>query len=394
MSLVGHVDVISRSRIAGWVVDLAVPDKSVSVSVHVNGRLRGACWASLPRAGVMLPSGEAAPERCAFRLEFDPPLSPFAEQRIEVMETRSARAILNGQHILAPPKRHEFIDPLTPVLITSAGRSGTTWLMSQLACHPDVVLADQYPYEIKQIAYYVAAFRALVASADRERSTDPVTMFEAGKDRLIGANPYYEPDFFLANPGTNLRDFYERSIPEHYVMLFGTLIQKFYRILADSQQKRKARFFCEKGTLDETARQGARMFFNHVKEIVVVRDPGDLLCSMIAFWKHPPDRAMALLRTAIHELHRIVREATSDMLVIRYEDLVRAPRRTSGVLSDFLGFDLLSPLADRDDAIPASHRTSENPDASIGRWRYDLTSDQRKVLAGEFAAFMYEFGYD
>jgi hypothetical protein len=394
MVLVGHVDEISRSRIEGWAVDLEFSENPVSISIFVNGDHRGTCRAVHVRPGVILPSGEAAPDRCAFRHVFDPPLSPFIEHRVEVVETWSGQVLPNGQHTLERPVCREVNDARIPVLVTSAGRSGSTLLMNQFACDPDIVVGDRYPYEIKQIAYHAAAFRALVAAADRRRSTDPDTMFEAGRHHWIGANPYYEAGFFqLANPSVRLRDFYEHGVPGSYSALFSTFIHEFYTILAESQRKQTARFFCEKGTLDETVRQGARLFFTQVNEVVLVRDPRDLLCSMMAFWKHPPDDAMALLRSMIPQLLQITREGRPDTLVIRYEDLIREPIRTSGRISAFLGLDLLSPPATWNAAIPASHRTSESPSASIGRWRRELSAEQIKTCNSEFSVFMREFDY-
>jgi len=129
-------------------------------------------------------------------------------------------------------------------------------------------------------------------------------MFGAGGDHWIGSNPYYEAGFFqLANPGTRLRDFYEHGIPATYSTMFSAFIHEFYTILAESEQKQAARFFCEKGTPDDTVREGARLFFRRVNEIILVRDPRDLLCSIMAFWRQPPDDAMALLRSRIPQIH-------------------------------------------------------------------------------------------
>jgi len=143
--LIGHVDEVSRSRIEGWAVNLELSECPVSVSIFVNGLHHGACQADNSRAGVILPSGEAAPDHCAFRYVFDPPLSPFIEHRIEVLETCSAQVLPNGQHTLARPMCQNMNDARVPVLVTSAGRSGSTLLMSQFARHPAIVVGDLYP---------------------------------------------------------------------------------------------------------------------------------------------------------------------------------------------------------------------------------------------------------
>ena len=55
---------------------------------------------------------------------------------------------------------------------------GTTYMMSRLAQHPGIVVAPEYPFEIKLLAYYSAWLRTLVSSADRKdlhrtRGDDP-----------------------------------------------------------------------------------------------------------------------------------------------------------------------------------------------------------------------------
>jgi acyl carrier protein len=173
--------------------------------------------------------------------------------------------------------------------------------------------------------------------------------------------------------------------------LFRTFILEYYATLAEAQGKYSAPFFCEKSDVHDAVVQGARLFFEPVKDIVIVRDPRDLLSSTIAFWKLRPETAMTILTTTIPRLARIARHAGPDSVVIRYEDLVRDPVNTRLRLSDFLDLDLRW-RADAD-AIPDSHRTSPDPAASIGRWRQDLTKQQVDACEAAFGLYMREFDY-
>jgi hypothetical protein len=344
----------------------------------------------------VLPNGEAF-EHCEFRFEFDPPLSVFEEHQIQVQESWSGTILPNGQVTLPRP---QLLDPptgRTPIIITSTGRSGTTLLMSEFARHPNIVVGDRFPYEIKQVAYYSAAFRALVSDADWVRSTHPETMLDGANSRVIGANPYNDQGFLDLVDQVDqreLRKFYDLGIPEGYALLFRKQILQFYAILANSQHKATAPFFCEKGDINEPARQGVRLFFDTVKEIVLVRDPRDLLCSAIAFWKMSPEKALAMLRATTAQIVSIARRAASDVLVIRYEDLLLDPVSSRRTIAEFVGLEFPLKPIEETAANFSGHGTSVDPASSIGRWRRDLSPDLITASEAAFEPYIREFGYE
>jgi hypothetical protein len=85
----------------------------------------GTCLAIHRRPGLMLPNG-ATFERCESRFVFDPPLSVFEEQQIQVKESWSGTTLPNGQ--VTSPRPHLAGSPTrrTPIIVTSRA----TWLPS------------------------------------------------------------------------------------------------------------------------------------------------------------------------------------------------------------------------------------------------------------------------
>ena len=80
--------------------------------------------------------------------------------------------------------------------------------------------------------------------------------------------------------------------------------------------------------------------FGDMKEIVLVRDPRDMVCSYRAFWGHQPAQAVSLIRSQFLELAERLRCADPGSLLVRYEDLILDPDETLGRIWEFLGMSL------------------------------------------------------
>lgn len=383
MALVGHVDGITRSEVTGWAADpdnLAAP---VGISVRVNGEQRLTGAADQPRAGLAASTRGRATDRSGFRFQFDPPLSPFHELRIEVVEAVTGKPLPGGVHVLARPRR-DGAATLSPIVVTSTGGEAVTQLLGEFARHPAIVIADRPPYETRQIAYYAATFAALTGAAASvtPRADTPLVRPAAAP---LGPNPQSSPAFYdLVRPRTLLQTFYETRVPAHYAELFRTLVLEFYETLRAGQGAHTAPYFCERGELSDATRQAARLFFPSAKELLIVRDPRNVLAVAISTFKMPAEQAMAALRGVVAMLAEIHAENAPDTLVLRYEDLVQDPSNTRRAIGGFLGLDLTAP------ELP-SLATGETP--SERRWRQLLAPEQAGACEAEFASFMESFDY-
>jgi hypothetical protein len=393
MALIGHVDEISRKMVVGWAADNEHWDREVEIAVFVNGKLVGRFPAAQFRDGLKGSLSAEATGKYGFEFIFEPALAVLDEHKVEVKVVGAPQLLPNGAKTLkAPP---QLQSPLTPIMVTSSGRSGTTLLMQWLSKYPELVMGQLYPYEMKLVNYYSAAFRVLAAETDRKNSTDPDTMFGEKFRYLIGSNPYTRPGFHSVTTARKaLERFFEETVPTAYAETFRKLVQEYYNILKQDQNKPLARYFVEKSVLDEAARKGPRLIFGSVREIVLVRDPRDFLCSAKAFWKASNDQAMRLVIHSSRRLEEICLQAAPDTIVIKYEDLVAAPAETMQRIGDFIGLSRVKASdVDTDKNLFGIHGTSSSPASSVGRWRNDLTEKEVEYCEQHLGSFMKYFGY-
>ena len=392
MSLEGHVDEITRSRVRGWVFDPERASEKIWVTIRVNNREVTRCAADRHRDDLQERIGDGNYEFC---FDFEPPLSVFEEFAIEVAVVGSPEPLERGTKTLPAPQTARIPGQLVPILLTSTGRAGTTLLMHEFLRHPEILVAGRYPFEIKLINYYAAAFRALVGNEDRVHSTDPDHMFAEQNRKLIGHNPYNSPGHHgFVHARYAVARFFEKTIPERLASLFRDLVFEYYALAKSDGDKAAAVFFAEKSALDDAPRQAARRFFGEIREIVLVRDPRDLMCSAMSFWGYSGPDALKMLGETLPQLEAIHDGMTPDTFFLRYEDLIEHPAASRSALYRFIGTN----LGDRDfintDAdLFRSHATSRDPSASIGRWQTDLSKDYVAACDISFASFMERFGY-
>ena len=110
--------------------------------------------------------------------------------------------------------------------------------MHEFLRHPEILVAGSYPFEMKLINYYAAAFRALAGNEDRVHSTDPDHMFAEQNRKLIGHNPYNSPGHhgFARDRGAFER-FFENTIPERLATVFRDLILEYYALVRSDGDK-------------------------------------------------------------------------------------------------------------------------------------------------------------
>jgi hypothetical protein len=283
---------------------------------------------------------------------------------------------------------------LQPILVTAAGRGGSTILMKKLAAHPAVGVANLYPFETELLKYYSHAFRVLTSVGDHERSGKPESFVD--NHRFLGANPYNVASFAKAFRDPSRFDaIYQSVVPREAAAAFRSIINAFYVNAAADQDKTGPLFFAEKCQLVGLARWFARALFSNVREIVLIRDARDTVCSYRAFWSQSTAEAIRLLKLSCEALMAVRNERRPDTLFVRYEDMVEHETESLQRIAAFAGIRDFAPAdAEAERALFREHGTSKSPEVSIGRWKRDLSADEVMACVSEFTPYLEMFGYE
>lgn len=394
---------------AGWVVGRDAD--AVEIQVHgPDGLLRRSLVElSRPDVAALLPES-AASARAGFRISVGLlGLPPHVD--LEVLAVLADGAIaqvasVTVDRVGAVAGRPAALDP---ILVTSLGRMGTTWLMRLLSRHPEVVVHDNYPHELGVARYWAHLARVATEPADAVDSAHP-DRFSSNRG-FVGHNPFFG-EFLASTPGLN--EWLGVRFPELLGSSLRQAADEFYDLVATSQNKEGVRFFAEK-CLPNQLPDTFRSFWPGTKELILVRDIRDVLCSMLSFNAKrgkssfgreylADDRAFVVQLAA--DLTRLVASwdrRRDDVLLVRYEALVIDPVSTLTAVFAHLGMDDSPAVvagvvgeASRPAAELEAHRTSSDPAASIGRWRHDLAGGDSALLDccdEQFTPLLERLGY-
>jgi hypothetical protein len=382
-AVIGCVDVIGRDQVTGWAADTAKPTSNVEVVVSSNGVpiARGVARLERPDLRKVF---EGSSGCYGFEFAFDPPLSAWRSHSLSV--TAAGIPLPKGSALLEAVSNRQ--DGVQPIIVTTTGRSGSSLLMSCLSRHRNIVVGGPHPFEVKLLIYYSLALILHISDADRARSLDPNTMGISLNRYSIGRNPFNHPTMI---PHHALEVYWKRRLPAILRGAFAEAILEYYEAQRVHLGRVNHRYFAEKMHPNPELRGATRYLFPETREILLVRDPRDMLCSYHRFWGASLPDAIRNISDQLRHMLQIKSEQTAH--IVRYEDLVLNEEAAVGAVCTFLQLpNVLLPREEGADSVFRSHATSESAASSIGRWKTELDAQTRSAIA-QWQGFLKEFGY-
>jgi hypothetical protein len=301
--------------------------------------------------------------------------------------------------------RTAFEPRFQPLMITTLGRTGSMMLMRMLEPHPEVLVYRPFRYEQRVASYWIEVMLALAEPASYFRQIAPVGSLD---ERIwwLGENG---PAPGSVGDEQTVRWMGSDAVRE-LAELSQSRIERFYGQLAARAGNSAPAFFAEKYALEIS--HLVRELYPGAREVFLVRDFRDMLCSIIAFNERRGVKgfgrsAASSDREYVQQLGgwaaRLERahELRADRsVVVRYEDLVLDPAPTLSGLLEYLQLEpaphvvetMIAALGS-EPTVLADHGTAPDPRSSIGRWRDELDDELLELCEKAFGSALESFGY-
>jgi hypothetical protein len=318
---------------------------------------------------------------------------------------RALVAQITGRRALLRPRRSSRMMPL---LLTTLGRTGSSWLELLVGCHPEIVACRPFVHDARLTSYWTQVLRTFAEPASYLQILRPELYpgpWWTGEHRP-GRLPLRMAETHMAHW---LGDDGVRAAAD----LCQERIDRFYGELARVEERPRARYFAEKCWPDDFTTGIVSELYPGGREILLVRDFRDMFCSILGFNAKrgttsfgresvdSDEQFIVALRDSALQMRAAWRARRQSAHLMRYEDLILAPDETLTRACEYLGVDadeatVSRVLADAAAQLPDAqrdHRTAASPAESIGRWRGELSGERRALCHQAFDDVLVEFGY-
>jgi sulfotransferase family protein len=401
----------------GWT--LGRDARAVSVELFHDGEFIRSVPVRGPRDDVSAAMNVAPDTDCVFHLLFGLiGLKLDATLDLAVRLEDGSGVPVGSIEIDRKPLRPDYEPRLQPLILSTLGRSGSTWLMQMLAAHPEVVVFRRFPYESTPAKYWLHTLRVI---------SEPVNIIQSGDAKTshtnlwqVGNNPHHDDRVYEQLP---LANWFGHEHVERLAAFCQRTIDDWYMTLARTQLQAGPVYFAEKHVSPNYLPSLIWELYPRAKEVFLVRDFRDMAQSIMAFDAKRgfagfgrPDGVSD--EQYLHgELRRMAQDLTRDWVerrdrahLVRYEDLVYQPVETLTGMLQYLELDaspetmqeVLAKGSEQVLDLPGSgyelaeiqaHRTISDPRETIGRWHRDGGAPFQALVNEVLGDALREFGY-
>jgi hypothetical protein len=338
-------------------------------------------------------------------------LAPQFELKLQLVLANGAIlpwAVIRGRQ---QSLRSNFEPRIQPLLLTTLGRTGSTWLTRLLGQHPRIVTYRPFQCEPRVASYWMDILKDLSEPSSYRLSVTPSdisTRYWWCGDRSNGSSP----PIVNINMDAEMSQWLGSESIESLAAFCQGRIEAFYLKAAQIQNQAQPAYFAEK-FLPNLATERIWQLYPKAREIILVRDFRDMVCSIFsfsaklgfaAFGRHrakSDEEYIHQLRDSASALLQAWLRRSDEAYLLRYEDLIRQPQETLHLVLNYLGIEsdeatiqgMLDQALALTPDLQEGHKTSGGSEESIGRWRRDLHPDLRVACEEAFGDALAQFGY-
>ena len=388
--------------VRGFAVGATAPVAHVELSVAGRPVRRVPCNAARPALAAERPDLPGAGSSGFFATLSALDLPREFELQVDALlpdGERAGIAVIRGRRAALTTS---FSPRMQPVMLTGPGRAGSTIFMQMLAGHPAVAVHPPFDEEPRVATYWIDVMRTLARPQSWLRQISPAGRLDGewwvGHSELVPRRLRSE----------SLQDWFAGQAVDELAAFAQARIEAVYARIEAEEGKTGATFFAEKFRNDLVPDLMWELYPG-AREVVLVRDPRDVLISVLA------SRHKRGVRPAPADPTRWVGEEFTGRIMsvleswrrrqdrthlVRYEDLMLRPQETLADVVRYVGLegdgDAVTPMIESAGRrLPGmeQHRTTADAKSSIGRWRRDLSAELVEACEQAVGPAMEAWGY-
>jgi len=273
----------------------------------------------------------------------------------------------NKEEIMSEHIDQSALSGAKPLFLIGAPRSGTTLLTRILNAHPELLLTNE-----------TAIFLQLNEMVSKSRIGVKAGILYGKQHHTLWA--------------------------DHLNEQVLALVDRYYSKIATIEGKKELKYWGEKHPHLNRCLEFIAEHYPNARFIYVVRDPRDSACSISEMNKTEIQKTLKNWGKFTQRYEHFLATLTpKNVIVVRYEDVVANYEGETERVLDWLGLDMHPNVKKyiRKNKNVDSHkvealvRVKHNfAEKSVGRWKKELTEDEKNYASHLLGQYMEKFGYD